>query len=646
LNLRSRRWARLLVPGAIAALVIVAFAPSLDGRFLNWDDDTLFTKNLAFRGLGPAQLRWMFTTTLGGHYIPLTWLTLGLNYRLGGMAPWGYHLAAIVLHSANAVLFYLVARRLLRRALATPGDGDDEEHEPIGLTAGAAMAALVFALHPQRVESVAWVTDRGTLVSGALYLMAVLAYLRAVEGNRLQWTWGGMSVAAFAAALLAKGMVISLPLSLLILDVYPLRRASGRWGAVVREKTPYFAVAALGAAVILFARDQGAEWSPYATFGLGARLAFAAYGFWFYPMTTLWPVGLTPLHEVPPDPSFTQWRFLGPLLGLLTVTALLLWLHRRWPGLLAAWIHSAVVVAPVSGIALSGSQLVADRYSYLAALGWALLAGGAIARAAGLRRQGRVSAPATAVGCLGAALLVGLLLLSTREQSGVWRDSETLWRWAVDQEPTCAICHAALAEAIVFDSPSGPARLAEGEEYVRQAVSLRPELALAHYKLGTIQMARGRYAEAEASLKRYVQLAPTLGQGPARLALIYLVQGRTAEAIPLLRRARELDRLPAMEPGTRAAAGAGDPDLAEAVRLMGGRGEDLQYLGEALVRQGQAARALLPLEAAQALAPDAVAPRAWLVQAYAATGQRERARESLEALRRIDPVAAGRLAVH
>src|SRR5581483_8533360 len=82
--------------------------------------------------------------------------------------------------------------------------------------------------------------------------------------------------------------------------------------------------------------------------------------------------------------------------------------------------------------------------------------------------------------------------LCTREQSGVWRDSETLWRWAVDQEPTCAICHAALAEAIVFDSPSGPARLAEGEEYVRQAVSLRPELALAHYKLGTIQMARGR----------------------------------------------------------------------------------------------------------------------------------------------------------
>lgn len=646
MNLQPRRWVRLLVPAVIVALVIVAFAPSLDGRFLNWDDNTLFTKNLEFRGLGPAQLRWMFTTTLGGHYIPLTWLTLGLNYRLGGMNPWGYHFAAIVLHSVNAVLFYLVARLLLRRALATPGDGDGEEHEPPGLTAGAAMAALVFALHPQRVESVAWVTDRGTLVSGALYLMAVLAYLRGVDGNRLQWKWSRTSLAAFAAALLAKGLAISLPVSLLILDAYPLRRASGRWGAVVREKIPYFAVAALGAAVILFARNEGAEWSSYATFGLGARLAFAAYGFWFYPMTTLWPVGLTPLYEVPLDPRLTQWRFLGPLLGLLTVTAALLWLRRRLPGLLAAWIHSAAVVAPVSGVALSGSQLVADRYSYLAALGWALLAGGAIVRVAGLRRHGRVSAPVTAVGSLGVALLIGLLLLSTREQSEVWRDSETLWRWAVDQDPTCAVCHAALAEAIVFDSPTGPARLAEGEAYVRRAVDLRPMLALAHYKLGTIQMARGQYAEAEASLKRYMQLAPTLGQGPARLALIYLVEGRTAEAVPLLRRARELDRLPALEPGTRESTGTGDPDLAEAVRLMDGRGEDLQYLGEALVRQGQAARALLPLEAAQALAPDAVGPRAWLVQAYTATGQRDRARESLDALRRIDPLAAGRLAVH
>src|SRR5689334_20425809 len=159
-------------------------------------------------------------------------------------------------------------------------------------------------------------------------------------------------------------------------------------------------------------------------------------------------------------------------------------------------------------------------------------------------------------------------------------------------------------------------------------------------------LARGRYAEAEATLRTYVELAPALGQGPARLALVYLVQGRTADAIPLLRRARELDRLP--EPARRPALASDaseDPPLAEAVGLMDGRWEDLAFLGEALVRQGQAARAVLPLEAARTLAPEAPGPRVWLVQAYEASGQRARAREAHEALRRIDPIAARRLSV-
>ena len=639
----------LLVPAAIAAIVVVSFLPALDGQFLNWDDSTLFTKNHDFRGLGPAQLRWMFTTTLAGHYMPLTWLTLGLNYRLGGMSPWGYHLTAILLHAANAVLFYVVARHLLRAALgSSPRGGRPADEEPPGLTAGAAVAALIFALHPQRVESVAWVTERGTLVSTALYLIAALAYLRAVVGGPLRWKWWGVaSVVAFAGALLAKGLAISLPLSLLILDAYPLRRTTGRGWAVVKEKIPYLAVAALGALVILVARNQGAQWSPFTNFGIDARLALSAYSVWFYPMSTVWPVGLTPLHEVPIAPSLAQWRFLVPLLLLVVVTSALGWLRRRLPGLLAAWAHAMVVVAPVSGVAHSGSQLVSDRYSYLAALGWALLAGYAVAWVAALRRQGRVSAPVTAVGAAGVALLVGILALGSWGQSGVWHDSETLWRWAVEEDPTCAMCEAILGEAIVYGSPSGRARLDEGEAHVRRAIALRPTMPLPHYTLGTLRLAQGRYADAEASLRSYIELAPALGQGPARLALVYLVQGRTAEAIPLLRRARELDRLPDPPPGLSAATGAGnDPELAEAVRLMDGRWEDLEYLGEALVRQGQAARAVLPLDAARALAPAAPGPRVWLVQAYEATGQRERAREEHEALRRIDPAAAARLSVH
>jgi Flp pilus assembly protein TadD len=211
------------------------------------------------------------------------------------------------------------------------------------------------------------------------------------------------------------------------------------------------------------------------------------------------------------------------------------------------------------------------------------------------------------------------------------------------------MCEAILGEAIVYGIPGGRVRLDEGEAHVRRAISLRPTMPLPHYTLGTMRLARGQYALAEASLRTYMELAPGLSQGPARLALIYLVQGRTAEALPLLRRALELDgrhpgdlKPPASSTGDSA---SDDPSFVEAIRLMGDRWEDLEYLGQALVEQGKASQALLPLERATALAPTSAGPRAWLVRAYEAAGQRDRAREELTALRRLDPAAAGRLSV-
>jgi len=185
---RTRRLGLILVV-LIVAVTLVTFLPALQGQFLNWDDATLFTRNIGYRGLGVALLQWMFTTTLAGHYMPITWLTLGLNYVLGGMNPWGYHALALLLHATNAVLFYLVAGRLLAAALARSGHHVASGAGDLGnVRVGAFVAALVFAIHPQRVESVAWITERGTLVSGALYLIAVLGYLRAAEsGGALRW---------------------------------------------------------------------------------------------------------------------------------------------------------------------------------------------------------------------------------------------------------------------------------------------------------------------------------------------------------------------------------------------------------------------------------------------------------------------------
>src|SRR5262245_6596606 len=160
----------------VAVLTFVAFAPSLLNLFVDWDDPENFLANPSYRGLGWTELKWMWTTFLLGHWVPASWMTLGLDYVVWGMNPVGYHLTNVLLHSANAAVFYLLALRLLRAAMA-PADPS----ERLAGRLGAALAALIFAVHPLRVESVAWVTERRDVLSGLFYLLTVWAYLRDAE---------------------------------------------------------------------------------------------------------------------------------------------------------------------------------------------------------------------------------------------------------------------------------------------------------------------------------------------------------------------------------------------------------------------------------------------------------------------------------
>jgi len=278
------------LPLIIFAAVFVSFLSALDGQFLNWDDDINFLGNQGFRGLGWAQLRWMWTAPMMGHYIPLTWMSLGLNYTLGGMNPWGYHLGNMLIHAMNAVVLYFVARRLLIAGGFSGGSS---------LLWSSSFAALVFGVHPLRAESVAWVTERRDVLSGLFFLLAVLAYLVSLDaGARRGWRFA--SIAAFAAALLCKAQVVPLPVALLILDVYPLRRlAREGWRRLLVEKLPYLVLALLGSAVAIIAVKSGATFTAYGQYGPSARVAMTGYGIVFYPWKWLWPTGLSPLYELP-----------------------------------------------------------------------------------------------------------------------------------------------------------------------------------------------------------------------------------------------------------------------------------------------------------------------------------------------------------
>jgi Tfp pilus assembly protein PilF len=532
--------ARALATG-IALAAFVAFLPALDGQWLNWDDEVNFVHNLHYRGLGPAQLEWMLTTTLLAVYAPLAWITLGLNYVLGGMDPWGYHLGNMLVHAASAVLCFLIARRLLAA-------GAEETPTAPGVLPGAVVAALVFAVHPLRVESVAWVTERRDVLSALLYLAAVLAYLRGVERpGPLRGGWRIAALAALAAALAAKGLAMTLPASLLVLDVYPLRRhRTLGWAALAREKLPFFGLAALGALAALWAVSEGARWTPYAEQGPGARVAMIGYSLWFYPSRFAWPVGLSPYYEMPEHVRLADPRFLLPVLAVVGVSAALVAARRRWPAGLAAWTHSAIAIAPVSGVVHAGAQLAHDRFAYLSGLGFALLAGAAVAWVARRRRAGQVSAPVQAAVAGVAAIAIAGLGAQTWEQSKVWRSSEALWRAAVDADAGCALCRTNLGNALY-----GQQQLRAAEREYRLAAGLRPRRAEPLNNLGMALAAQHRYAEAEPAFRAALALEPHMAGALANLGQLYADQERWAEAAPLLSRAIALG---ADMPAVRAAA--------------------------------------------------------------------------------------------
>src|SRR5215475_960531 len=265
------------VPAIIAVVTCVAFLPVLWNQFVDWDDFDNLVNNPRYRGLGWDQLRWMFTTFHMGPYQPLSWMTYGLDYLIWGIDPTGYHLTNLMLHAANAAFFYLVARRLIAVAFSMPND-EVSWH----LNVSAAFAALMFGIHPLRVESVAWATERRDVLSGFFLLLTVLSYLKAVgpQMSRAGWQrWIIVSVTFYVLSLLAKASGITLPLVLVVLDVYPIRRLGGgvgKWFSISSrrvwfEKLPFFVAAVVAGAVALTAQYRAGALVSTETHGLEGR---------------------------------------------------------------------------------------------------------------------------------------------------------------------------------------------------------------------------------------------------------------------------------------------------------------------------------------------------------------------------------------
>lgn len=525
-----------ILPLAIGLLTLLTFAPALRNGFVNWDDDRNIVNNHGYRGFDGDRLRWMFTTRFGGHYQPLTWLSFAADHAIWGLNPFGFHLTNVLLHAVAAALFFWIALQVLRWVL-----DEAQTKTPTTLMWCAALAAAVFAVHPLRVESVAWATERRDVLSGVLIFATVLAYFRMIRtGGSIAWL--AVSVALFGASLLAKAAAMTLPLVLLVMDVYPARRMTqdgATWPRLVAEKAPFFVLAILAAGVAAAAQHSAGAMKSLAAFGLGERIIVACHGVVFYLVKFLLPAQLSPLYPLPGRDALFGVGFLVGIVVVILLTIAAIRFRRRFPSLLAAWICYLVLLAPVSGIVQSGKHLAADRYTYLSLLPLALLIAGGLlrlyTRCADRPESKRTFTTFAVLASLYVPGLVGLSLYQTT----VWANSVSLWSHAIGIDPTNSIAYVNLGYALSEDGAHDRAEsafavavqlderdprafngwglsLIEVNEPAQAlaaleiAVRLDPDNPRYHVNFGYVLAGFERYQEAAAHFAAAIQLAPGL----------------------------------------------------------------------------------------------------------------------------------------
>lgn len=559
--------APVLIAAAVALITFVVFLPSLDNDF-NYDDDETILRNEHYRGFGAENLRWMFTTFHMGHYQPLTWVSLAADHALWGMNPRGYHMTNLLLHSLSAALVFLVTRLMLTSLTSLITSG-------MAVSLGAAAASLLFAVHPLRVESVAWITERRDVLSSCLLLACMWMYLRARQCKPTDrchaWLAGAFMI--YVASLLSRAMGVTLPIILLVIDWYPLRRIGWDRGwtgsdarGVILEKLPYLAAALLTGVVAIEAqRDVGAA-IDLVYLNLAERAAVACYGLVFYLYKSLWPLHLAPFYELKLPVDLASIKYVLSGSSVVALAALVVSLRRKCPGLMVVAICYTVLLLPVLGVFQSGRQEVADRYSYLPSVVLAMgLVGGVSKFFDGKRLRMKL-----AVIALPLVIVMGWWSTLTWRQCEVWHDRVTLWRHGTRVVPTsylaqynlgcseglagnhteaidafrrCLELNPAYAKALfnMGNSFQMLRRDADALDVYAKAIAANPNDALSHFEMGNVYLRAGRSDDALAAFRKVTELRQDYPRANVNLGAILARRGDHAEAIEQFRTAIRLN---------------------------------------------------------------------------------------------------------
>ena len=509
-----------LVCAALFAVTLLLFGRAATFEFLNYDDAEYVVDNPGLRlGVGLDAVRWAFTNVQSSNWHPVTWLSHALDVTLFGMEPGAHHAVNVLLHALNAVLAFLML------------------HRATGAFWTSAACAALFAWHPLRAESVAWVSERKDVLSAFFFLLSLWAWSGwarddvdaraggAADARSARSAWYVLALVAFALGLLAKAMLVTLPFVLLLLDAWPFARARrARIPALLLEKLPFFALTLASAVATYLAQDTAG--ATFKSIPLDLRVANAAISVVRYLGTFVWPFGLSVIYPYPA--TWPACAVAAALAVLLCLTGVALWQARTRPWILVGWLWFLGMLVPVIGIVQVGIQAMADRYTYLPILGLQIALLWTLRDWA--RDAGRVRIATGAI-----AVLLLFLAVRAWQQVGVWRSSITLFGHATEVTDDNYLAYSNLGMALVAAE-----RFPEAEQSFRRVLEIDPPHFpektmwendyMVRYALAVTLIRQGRYDEAGEQLSRVLERVPDYLDANSHYGAILAMQGRLDDA--------------------------------------------------------------------------------------------------------------------
>ena len=471
-------------------------------QFISLDDSGYLLDNPQVRqGFTPSSVIWAFTTFYEANWHPLTWLSHMLDVQLFGMNPHGHHSVNLLFHGAAAIALLLVFNAMT------------------GLPGASFWLASFFAIHPLRVESVAWAAERKDVLSALLWMLTLAAYLwyaRKPGGKRYLTT-----VALFALGLLAKPMLVTLPAVLLLLDYWPLGRVRGTstFGRLAIEKLPLLALSGLSALVTIKAQQAAHAVLPMSVVPIVERLASAVVAPIAYVAKTLWPEPLSiyyPRHPGGLGPVI----LIAAVVLLLLVTAAAVNGARRRPYFISGWCWYLVTLLPVSGLVQVGEQALADRYTYLPSVGLAMALIWTLRDIFPERGRLRI------VLAIGGVCLIVVWGTVTSCYLGRWKDGISLFEHALEVTRGNWMAHLSLGGEYARRG-----RIEEAIEQFRRGLAIQPNDAAGHYNLGHSYHLLGNTQQAEIQYRWALALRPDLAQAHNNLGVILSARGNLGQAL-------------------------------------------------------------------------------------------------------------------